>query len=578
MENHFSQDIPITGLARARFPLSDLEKTRTFYRDVIGFKDVSYLKDATGKIAGVGFKVNDEQCLEFATAPPTTPVLVTFGATDVGKLRRMLEQRGMAPSPIAMDTNGSLCFTLEGLDHHLEFVQPAAGSSQSKAPAARAGQVSDHLFHISMTVADLNDAVAFCTENLGFREIWRGPSATDLRAVIGGLPGPREDCLELMGRHAAPQHICLAARDIQDVYKTFVKRGADPGHRPGVSANGHWVLNVMDPNEIRVEFMEPNPAKQVEPAAASDKIGRLQLVVPGVWFRRGEMEMSHSNNVVIEMNDYLIVVDANYPSGAQAVIDDAKKVSAKPIKYVINTHGDPDHVYGNPVFTRMGAITLAHVSAIADMNRNEPEGWRRVLGWRKDVVELNLPGPEPPQQTFSENSYVISDSSRRVELHHLPWGHTRSDIFVYLPKEKVLCTGDVVVSGPYSDPNRAYLGNWANEIRVALQFDVEHVLPGHGGPAGKELLERQIQFFEELYKAVQAAVDEGKTLDQIVTMTNDRAVATTIRLSKSMQDAFVFPDIPGLKFWQISRFPTQVKNTYMEISQGKPYGEIAGGE
>ncbi|MCX7012770.1 MAG: MBL fold metallo-hydrolase [Candidatus Sumerlaeota bacterium] len=327
--------------------------------------------------------------------------------------------------------------------------------------------------------------------------------------------------------------------------------------------------------------MEPNPAKRIESAGAGPRDAqpnRLRQIVPGVWFREGEMELSHSNNVVIEMNDYLIVVDANYPSGARAVINDVKKVSSKPIKYVINTHADTDHTYGNPIFTKMGAITIGHATVLEEMNRYEPQNWRRVAGYRNDVAELNLPGPERPQMTFTESPYVISDASRRVELHHLPWGHTRGDIFVYLPNEKVLCTGDAVVNGPYSDPNRAYMGNWANEIRAGLKFDVEHVLPGHGAPAGKELLERQAQFFEELYQAVLAAVKEGKTLDQVVTIKNNRAISTVIRLSKSMQDAFVFPDVPGLKLWQISRFPTQVKNAYMEIAQGKPYGEIVGGK
>ena len=48
--------------------------------------------------------------------------------------------------------------------------------------------------------------------------------------------------------------------------------------------------------------------------------GTMKPIVPGVWFREGEMEFSHSNNIVIEMKDYLVVVDANYPSGAKAVI------------------------------------------------------------------------------------------------------------------------------------------------------------------------------------------------------------------------------------------------------------------
>jgi glyoxylase-like metal-dependent hydrolase (beta-lactamase superfamily II) len=278
------------------------------------------------------------------------------------------------------------------------------------------------------------------------------------------------------------------------------------------------------------------------------------------------------------MKDYLIVVDANYPSGAKAVINDAKKVSSKPIKYVIDTHADPDHAYGNAVFTRMGATTIAYASAVDDIRRTEPRTWKQTAGWRKDVAELNLPGPEPPQQTYTKSPYVISDSTRRVELHHFVFGHTRSDTFVYLPQEKVLCTGDAVVNGPYSDPKHSYMGNWANEIRAAQKLDVKYVLPGHGKDGGKDLMAGQIQFFVELNEAVQAAIKQGKTLDQIVTTKEGRPMATSIRLSANIMDTYVFHDGPGLKAWQIMRFPAQVRNTYEEIKQGIPWGIIADGK
>jgi cyclase len=305
--------------------------------------------------------------------------------------------------------------------------------------------------------------------------------------------------------------------------------------------------------------------------------GTIKEIAAGVWFREGEMGTGHCNNVIIEMNDYLIVVDANYPSGARALLADVPKVSAKPIKYVIDTHHHADHAYGNPLFTRIGAVTIGHIGVIEEMNRYEPRFWQGVARIRKDVAELNLPAPEPPRQTYTESPYVISDSSRRVELHHFMWGHTRGDTFVYLPKEKVLCTGDAVVNGPHSDPKHAYMGNWANEVRAAQKLGALHVLPGHGSAGGKELLEGQIRFFETLYQAVEAAIKEGKTLEQVVTMNNGRPVATTIQLPKSIDDVYVFHG-PDLKPWQVSRFPTQVMATYREITEGKPYGEITGGK
>ena len=59
------------------------------------------------------------------------------------------------------------------------------------------------------------------------------------------------------------------------------------------------------------------------------------------------------------MKDYLIVVDANFPSGARLALADAKKLSPKPVKFVFDTHHHGDHTYGNAVWTGMGATTIA---------------------------------------------------------------------------------------------------------------------------------------------------------------------------------------------------------------------------
>ena len=80
------------------------------------------------------------------------------------------------------------------------------------------------------------------------------------------------------------------------------------------------------------------------------KLETIEQIVPGVWFRQGDLaQYGHCNNIVIEMKDYLIVVDANYPSGARAVMADIKKVSPKPVKLVFDTHHHGDHAHGNPL-------------------------------------------------------------------------------------------------------------------------------------------------------------------------------------------------------------------------------------
>jgi glyoxylase-like metal-dependent hydrolase (beta-lactamase superfamily II) len=278
---------------------------------------------------------------------------------------------------------------------------------------------------------------------------------------------------------------------------------------------------------------------------------QVKLVVPGIWFREGDMSQGHCNNVIIEMKDYLVVVDANYPSGAHLTMNECKRISDKPVKYVFDTHHHGDHLYGNPVWTAAGATTLAYVGVADELKRYEPGRWQAAMKSRADVRDTKLDAPQPPLQTFDKSPFVLKDSTREVRFYHFGWAHTRGDGFVYLPKEKVLCTGDAVVNGPHNNTTDANIGNWPNVIRAAERLDVQYVLPGHGETGGKELLEGQAQFLINLHKAVDAAIKDGKKPEGL-----------TIKL----------PD--SVKNWVGNSLDGQVKDTYAEITAKKPRGDL----
>jgi len=284
----------------------------------------------------------------------------------------------------------------------------------------------------------------------------------------------------------------------------------------------------------------------------------VQKITDGVWFREGDLKnLGHCNNIIIEMKDYLIVVDANFPSGARATMADVKKISSKPVKYVFDTHHHGDHAYGNSVWTETGVTTLAYKGVAEEMKRYEPKRWQEAAKQRKDVADLHRSSVEPPKQTFDANQFVLDDGARRVEFHFFGWAHTRGDGFVYLPKEQVLCTGDAVANGPHNYTADANIGNWPNVVAAAEKLKVTRVLPGHGEPGGPEVLSGQARFMVELHKAVKSAIGQGKKLDEIKT-------------------GLQLPD--SVKRWVGPSLPVQVQDTYEEISQGKPHGEILGGK
>jgi cyclase len=288
----------------------------------------------------------------------------------------------------------------------------------------------------------------------------------------------------------------------------------------------------------------------------------LKKIAPGVWFREGDLQAGHCNNVIIEMKDYLIVVDANFPSGARLAMADAKKVSSKPVKFVFDTHHHGDHTYGNAVWTGAGAMTIAYQGVADEMKRYEPARWKMAMKERKDVADMHRDTVEPPQQTFTDSPHVMTDGTRRVEFYHFGWAHTRGDGFVYLPQERVLCPGDAAVNGPYNFTADGNIGNWPKVLDGALKLQVDHVLPGHGGAGGKEILTGQRAFMIELRKAVQAEVASGKKLGDLVQTANGKQMAT-----------LHLPDT--VKNWvSADSLPDQVKDAYDEVTTGKAAGDL----
>src|SRR5271166_4008743 len=141
----------------------------------------------------------------------------------------------------------------------------------------------------------------------------------------------------------------------------------------------------------------------------------VKQVAPGVWFREGDLEQGHCNNVIIEMKDYMIVVDANYPSGARATMADVKRLSSKPVKYVFDTHHHGDHLYGNVLWTQDGATTLAFQAVGQELKRLEPARWLAAAKTRADVAETHRDAPEPPKQDITQEEFVLNDGERKVE-------------------------------------------------------------------------------------------------------------------------------------------------------------------
>jgi catechol 2,3-dioxygenase-like lactoylglutathione lyase family enzyme len=197
----------------------------------------------------------------------------------------MLADRGLKPGEKKTGRDGNWNCDLRDPDgHRVEFVEYRPGSLHTKARVKflSARRISDHMLHAGLTVANLDAAMAFYRDQLGFTEIWRGGrTGNELNYVNMRMPGPRGDYVEFMLYSQPPtkaqlgsmHHICLEVPDIQAGYKTAVERGtpAEDRYKPRVGRNRRWQLNLFDPDGTRAELMEPKvveaagrPAPQIQ--------------------------------------------------------------------------------------------------------------------------------------------------------------------------------------------------------------------------------------------------------------------------------------------------------------------------
>jgi glyoxylase-like metal-dependent hydrolase (beta-lactamase superfamily II) len=185
------------------------------------------------------------------------------------------------------------------------------------------------------------------------------------------------------------------------------------------------------------------------PLTLSAAINEMKNIAPDVYFHEGDLKgHGHCNNGWIVFEDYVLVIDGNFPSGAKEIIPKIKAVTDKPIRFAFDTHHHGDHAYGNLVWVENGAVPVAHTGVLEEMLKYEtgsggqPGRWEDAAKSRPDVAASKL---KPPSCSFAGN--IFDDGKHRAELHHFGTAHTHGDGFAWLPKEKILFTGM-----PVTDP------------------------------------------------------------------------------------------------------------------------------
>ena len=309
---------------------------------------------------------------------------------------------------------------------------------------------------------------------------------------------------------------------------------------------------------------------------AAEPLFDLKPVVPGVWAAIArEQYKVNCNAAVIELDDGLLVVDTHSkPSAARALIDQIKTISNKPVRFVVNTHFHWDHYQGNQAYPSVWPQGIEIISSEATRESIEYRGIPRVKheirevpkeieklkadlaqatdAGKKAQLEENLRQAESylaelttqpmilPSLTF-DRSLIIHRRSRNVYLLWLGKAHTDGDVFVYLPKEKFIATGDALQGWvPYMGDGYPY--DWIKTLEAAEKLDFDYVVGGHGDVMrGKAQFQLWEQYLRDLMGETANAYAEGATMAQAI----KRVSAVLVPRYSSRMPATLPTDVVG---------------------------------
>jgi cyclase len=282
--------------------------------------------------------------------------------------------------------------------------------------------------------------------------------------------------------------------------------------------------------------------------AKSEDIFDIKPIAEGVYAAIAKPQYKiNCNAAIILLGDSVLVVDTHSkPSAARALIEQIKKLTDKPVRYVVNTHFHWDHYQGNQAYPSSWPAGVEIISSEATRENIELRGIPRVKyeistiphdieklksdaaaatdPKQKAELQSNIEQAEAylaelksmqftlPSMTF-DRSFIIYRKTRVVELLWLGNAHTNGDVWVFLPKEKILICGDAMHGWtPFMGDSYPY--DWIKTLDAAEKLDFTQALGGHGDVMhNKDKFELWKQYFHDLMEETATSYGNGASLE-----------------------------------------------------------------
>jgi len=245
---------------------------------------------------------------------------------------------------------------------------------------------------------------------------------------------------------------------------------------------------------------------------------RVYALLGPIGFPSKENHGYMVNSAVLIGNEGVVLVDTGFSDEiGRHLKQTIAGITDKPVTHIINTHHHGDHILGNTAFPDAEIISSKKCRELVERHGYD---WIATL---KNMTAKEHPDtrPVPAQTVYPQESRTdVTLQEIPMELWVPAGSHTPGDMMVYLPQDKLLISGDILVQKMIPSFVDAHVGSWIDTLAQIEKREIETVIPGHGPLMTKADVQAMHRRMADLYAGIEAGYKQGlmdseirKTLD-----------------------------------------------------------------
>jgi cyclase len=223
-------------------------------------------------------------------------------------------------------------------------------------------------------------------------------------------------------------------------------------------------------------------------------VASTQKIAPDLYAYISENDASANSTFLVSDEGILVVDTGLNAQEGRKLLDEIRKVSQAPVRWIVNTHYHPDHRGGNSVVGR-DAVIISTAFTRTHSERKATEGALK--------------------ETLGAKGLTLHVGGHEVRIYHPGPAHTLGDAVVYFPDQHTLATGDLFLTNSCPAMDDGDMENWIAALEQMLALPVEHIVPGHFEVATKAELRHFHDYLASLRDQVARMRGNGVPLDRI---------------------------------------------------------------